>query len=268
MQLYSFDGVVLPDGRSTFSNPAGPALDGQMALLSGGVLDGFGDVSVQPRLPLRVTLAAKAKASESQTLPELVEELRGLAGRRGPLIRREADGSNEQWATARLLGVGESHEVRHSTFQPLQFDFSLETGWEAVDGELAEASLAVGGSPAALVVDHSGSTREQRDLTISLTAGSAAITQFGIDYAAGNCSWRWKGDLAAGETLVIDCGSMTVLAENVDAYEGFSLTGNHRNEAWLALPANGTGSLYITWTDDGTGSTAAALSVAFRKAFW
>lgn len=268
MVLYSFNGVTLPDGNARFDNPAGPAVDGQMATLNGGVFDGFGEDPVQVRLPVAVALDAVVLATAILTLDEHVHALRALVGQRGTLIRREVDESNEQWATARLVAIRQQHEPGHVMHQPMRFEFVLQSGWEGTDEELATEAMPAGETAFWLVLDHSGSTREQRDVIITVTAGSATISEFGMDFPTSNASWRWKGELLPGETLIIDCGQMSILNETVDAYDGLTFTGNHRSDTWLALPANSVQSAYFLWTDDAAGLTDGELRVTYRKAFW
>jgi uncharacterized membrane protein YciS (DUF1049 family) len=91
------------------------------------------------------------------------------------------------------------------------------------------------------------------NIIITLTAAGTAITNILIG-AYASFEINWAGTLAAGQSLVIDCGALSVKNNGVDAYSVFSRTANHKINEWVRIVVAGT-VITVTRTGGNNSST-------------
>jgi hypothetical protein len=98
---------------------------------------------------------------------------------------------------------------------------------------------------------HNGSA-PQPDVVFSITAVAGAVTAVIITNILTGHVLTWSGTLAAGKTLVIDCGAQSVLNDGVDDYA--SLTPPTNRDEWMLLDP-GLNPVSVSVTEAGTQST-------------
>ena len=96
------------------------------------------------------------------------------------------------------------------------------------------------------------------DPVITITAGTNAITALTI--ATSTTDIDWTGNIASGQSLVIDCGAKSIKENGVNDYVGFAYGGSHTANGWLELPPGDTA---ITISRTG-GSTDSIVQVDFQ----
>lgn len=266
--LTQFGQTALPTANSEFTDDI-DTVDGAMAVLGGGAYDSYGSETVQPSLPYMIRFRGMLYGTSLALVQAELDALRALVGTTAALYRSPvgSPGTYHQ-VQARLksckpITIASKSRGSHET---VEMQFVAFTRWESIDLLQVAKTLAVGGGSSTINLDNSSGNREQTNVTITVRAGSADLSMFGFDFPAGRCSWRWNGLLKAGALLVIDCAAMSVTNDDVDAYSGMILTGNHTVVPWLVMPAANNTAVVI-WTDTGEGSTGATLTVSFYPAY-
>jgi hypothetical protein len=267
-QLYMFGSTLLPTAAAEFGDDA-TATSGAVSTIGGGAYNAYGAETVQPSLPFTLTYTGLISGASLDAVRTESDALRGLVGTKATLYKRAVAGDyNLIQCQARAVAFKPLQPGQPiGNHQRIEIQFACLTRWESSPLTGSTVSLPVGGLTTTIMLDHSGGTREQPDVLMTLTAGSAAITMFGIDLPATHCSWRWTGTLAAGKSLVIDCGAMSILNDGVGSWAGMTMTGNHATAYWLVVPPNVVSEPAVIWTDNGSGTTAATLVSSFRTAY-
>lgn len=182
-------------------------------------------------------------------LRDKVDTLKAKIGRRGLLIRQREDDGSTQWKQTRLLAINHTRTVRDiDRFADLEVIMEATGGaWKSSTATTTTASLTAATLTAVVVT--SAGMEEVRDAVITLTANGGTVTA--VEFVLNSDQhFTWSGSLLNGNSLVIDTGAMTVTNNNVDAYTGFALSGDHTIDGWLQLsPTNNT--LYVTVTGAG-----------------
>lgn len=171
-------------------------------------------------------------------LRDKVDTLKAKIGRRGMLIRQREDDGSTQWKMARLLSIGHTRTVRDvDRFASLEVSFEADGGfWKSTTASTTTDTLGAG---ATTIVDiESAGMTEVRDAVITITANGGNVTA--VELVLGSDQhWSWSGTLLDGNSLIIDTGAMIVTNNNVNAYSGFVLSGDHLIDGWLQLaPSN------------------------------
>lgn len=269
-RLYAFGTKVLPDAASEYTEEIA-APDGAVAVIGGGVYDSYGSRVVQPRLPATIRYRGTIRGSTVAAVRTSLESYLALIGTKANLSRSALDDAEEIVCSARLMAVQRVHKPVNyfGKHEVLDFTFQLLSRWRGA-ARNSVTELTVGESSKAITFYNYGN-RRQEEIRISVTAGSAALSMFGVDLPTASCSWRWTGSLAAGETLVIDCGAKSVLKNGIDDWNGFAMTGNHGIEPWLSVAnvADDTEGLSgsFVYTDNAAGATPGVVTVTMYDAW-
>ena len=257
-RLLSFDGVTLPVARSVFEGGPGPGVAGAVMLPGGGAWDGWGSGNSRSG-PYQIGYSCVAEGASISALRTTLDAIRAKAGERGTLTRRLIGGSEDHTVTARLLSVEISTKPEHSLtarpHQPLTLTWEvLSSVWSGADGTV---SGSLDSSPKNVTVANDGNIPVE-DAVVTITAAGSAITSCTVA-VSGISSWTYSGSIAVGESLVVDCGAMSVQNNGSDDYDNFALDGGHVIDAWLRLEA-GNNTVAISRTG---GSAASGYEVAF-----
>lgn len=258
-------------GRSDVG-PA-PAFEATVPLVDGGAFDPFGTETAPQALPYVLSYQAEFVETTVTALWTAFAALAALTRKRNRLWRtRSADGA-QHWCWARLLSMPAQRTWRNLYWQDFALEFQVWSRWHGTAhggawnldaGYLFDSGLYLddsgatvldGASPEVLTVNNGGDLAVD-DSGITVTATSSAITYLkitGYDQetpAVIQTEWEFTGTIAAGTSLVVDCGDWTVLNDGVDAYGNFALTANHVIAPWLRLhPGNNTINVYFTCGD-------------------
>lgn len=177
-------------------------------------------------------------------LRDKVDALKAKVGRRGTLIRKREDDASTQSKQARLLSINHTRTVRDiDRFADLEIVLEATGGpWKSTTATTTSDTLAA--SDTTIVDVESAGMEEVRDAVITITANGANVTSVEVVLNSDQ-HWTWTGTLLDGNDLVIDTGALTVTNNNVDAYTGFALSGDHTIDGWLQLaPSNNV--IYFT----------------------
>lgn len=188
-------------------------------------------------------------------LRQQVDALRGMVGKRASLWRRRDDDGAQQWRTARLLGVQTKQDTERWAAEVAEINATFETAqaaWRAANAVTDSASLSANVTATKVVTALGNAPVE--DAVITMTAAGGTLTSLRVRVTALGVDWTWTGSLAAGQSLVVDCGAMTVRKQGADAYSGFVLNAGHTAAGWLPLAVGDNSVLLLT---SGAGGTCA-----------
>lgn len=186
-------------------------------------------------------------------LREQLDLLRGMVGKRDRLWRRRDEDGLLQWRTARLLAVESQGDVDRWAAEVAEATATFETAqgtWRGAAVVTDSATLTAGVTATKTIAALGNAPVE--DAIVTLVA-AGAITSLRVRCTAAGVDWTWAGSLAAGQTLLIDCGAMTVRKQGVDAYAGFTLNAGHTAAGWLPLAVGDNALLLLA---SGAGGTA------------
>jgi len=266
--LYQFGTTEIPGAQGAFGFPAQVRSTSQRTL--GGNFDGAGALTLSPELPYALNYTGLVvHATDTTQIRTELDALRALRGQLDRLWLRTADGY-DRWAWARLLNV--SPEMRAVDRAAVQFVMGFEVrslwngaahggAWTFDDGYYfdnglyfdTEGAHTLNTLPKTLTITNNGNVAVD-NCGITITAVANAITALKIGIA-GVCEFTFTGTIAAGTSLVVDCGNKTVLNNGLDAWRYFALTAAHTIEPWLRL-APGANSVVVTPTPASTTCTA------------
>jgi len=237
---------------------------------TGGFFDADGAGRAEAAFPLarrfRGTVAEDTAAAMRTTLTAL----RGLVRKRLKLWREQEDDSDREWCWARLIEAPMAQSVYLAQEVELRFLLLCEwrgvrysAGWVFDDGEVFDDGLyfdeddagkyTLNTSPKAITLGNGDAP--VREVTITLTAGSAAITDVTVADATSGCAWSYDGTVASGKSLVMSAGNKALANDGTDAYDShFTLEAAHASPWWFEL-APGDNSVTVTLTGGSTDST-------------
>lgn len=266
-RLIRFGTVTLPELDADDDLPLA-GVQSPLVLGSNGWFDAAGSGRAR-RAPARVRWGRVVAEDSTAAQRAAVTAVLGLAAQRLKLWREWSDGTRE-WAWARVLDGGQKHGPHDVYVSPLELEFSLVSewrgerhsgGWVLDDGELLDDGLyldesgkyTLSSSPLAITLENGNAV--VRAVTITVTAGSAAITLLTIRNATSACCLVFDGTVAAGKSVVIDAGAQSVLNDGVAAYAHLVRDATyHQNGAWFEVwPGNN--SITVTKTGGSTDST-------------
>jgi hypothetical protein len=271
--LTRFGNVILPLVHPITEMPTMTGVAGGIQTLGGG-FDNFGDGIVPAQFPLSIQYRVTVIGAIAADYVTAVNALRVMGRTRAYLQRLGQDGSGQR-ASARCRQVRAIDTVESFNAIELVFDFELWSHWHNnwVRGWLLDAGYELDtglvldsvadltpltGSPQTVSVTNGGNVLVS-DAIVTITAGNAALTAVAISCAAQGVKWTWTGagvnpNIAAGKSLIVDCGALSVKDDGADAFVYFALDAAHTARSWLQL-APGANNVIVTWTGGGTGST-------------
>ncbi len=225
---------------------------GLVALPGGGSFDAWGSERARLR-PQEITVGGYWSAATVAAMEAKLANLKALEGVRSKLWR--SNGVSQQWRYARLMQVDSPASEGTPTIDEISLIFEAPAApWY---GTAHDDLTTLDTSPKAITVTNGGNARVTNPI-LTLTAGSAPITAVTIA-VTGVSQIKWTGTLAAGKSLVIDCGARSVKNDGANAYSGFTLETGHTIDDWLRL---GPGNTAVIVTITG-GSTDSTLRVQF-----
>lgn len=226
-----------------------------MPLPGGGVFDVAG-AEIAPSAPRLITCRGVYVDTEVDAAYTAI--MRQL-GRRDQLKRKRDNDSSEEWCYARLQEVRADRTAEFPTTLPVELDFAMISPcWYGID---KSADYTLDAVPKIVTLTNGGNARVA-NAVVTVTAHGSAITQVKVTaLKLQDLQWitlsefQWDGTLAAGNSLIIDCGALTVTNNGLNAYKGFRLTANHKQDDWLRIEP-GENTVRISRTGGDNQSTA------------
>jgi hypothetical protein len=268
-QINQFDGVVLPIYNPS-QDHSGTEVQSSLLAVTGGMIDLYGSRR-KPGRGQKISITGLYEGqsrnlidhagnflvdetgdyiitgAESDDLRGQIDALRAKIGGPGQLNRVWLGGvSLMQWVTARLLRVNYNQSTDDRLYKAVlrcEFETAMEA-WRG--GVLVMNTIALVAGTNTFYAPRDGTaTVEDAIITVapSSTMTSILMQGNGID-------WTWSGSLLSSQTLVINCGALTVLKSGADNFSGFTLNAGHTAQSWLPLlPGKNT----LTITTDAPG---------------
>jgi hypothetical protein len=222
----------------------------------------------------RIHIRRQIVETTSAALLTTYYALRALRGVRDKLYRRRDDQAVE-WAYAWLVECDSTREPKNITVLTVDLTFELlstqwygaehNAGWTFDSGEYFDTGLyfdsqdflfTLDSSPKTVTVTNGGNDTV-RNVIMTITAGALAITNLVIKRKVSSTTYEhlvYAGTIAAGESLVIDCGADSVENNGVGDYANFSRGASHQTN-WLLQLLAGNNSIEVTITGGSTDST-------------
>lgn len=258
-KLERFGSVVLPTYNPETPIGTGPTRETIVAT-HGGFFDAYGDDQAPLQLPYDLPLRVTPKESTVAALLATLRALKAMRGTQGRLYRRVYGGEVE-WCWARVAQVPAERQVQHNTHQPVEIVFRVLSCWYGMyhapgpgfddglyfdDGvwfDIEETTTLT--LPAQSVTVNNGGDTTATNVVVRVTAGDTDITALELAIS-GVAHLVFALTIAATKTLVIDCGSKSILNDGVAA--GINPTGaSHHSNYWLPLePGDNTVAVGIT----------------------
>ena len=230
-------------------------IEGSMIRLPGGRAYDWRGGEQAPIAPEEVTIEGTWVAASVAAMETKHAALLGLAGQRSKLWR--SNGTNQHWRTARVLSIDAPVEAGFATW--MSYTMRLELAAMPWQGTAQSPNAALDTSPKVVACANSGNARVTNPV-VTVTAAGSTITVVRVR-VVGVSDIQWSGSLAAGQSLVIDCGKRTVRRAGADAYAGFSLLAGHVVSDWLRIEPGVTAvQIYRTG-----GSAASTATVAYNE---
>lgn len=264
--LNKFGQTDLPKVNAEPDVGTGPAKS-DLVNIPGGWFDPQGTAQADAQTHI-IPLACALIGATKTALDDAYDTVRALKGVRDKLWRLRADG-DIQWIWARMIEIQAVRDYRVPHRLPMTISFQRlsplwnglrsDDGWLLDAGDRLDEGLYLDGTPTVLntspkniTVTNSGNATV-KNAVITVTAVGTDITALTIA-KSGETQLVYSGTIAAGESLVIDCGAWSVENDGTDDYANFALGASHAIEEWLHLePGNNT--ITVTKTGGGTTST-------------
>ncbi len=257
-KLITFGGVTLPLNVPTTPVGTAPSRTAGVALPDGGYFDALGSsVPAARRWPHPLPYQATLVADTAAALETALFALEALCGSRlATLTRQLANGTTTQTCTARLLQVEANRKWQHHYHLPVTLHFEQVGPWYSTTAQTVVATLST--SPKTQALANAG-TAPVTAVTISTAVMSGTPITNLLIARAGYTEIEYYGTIAAaappGKVLVIDTGAWSVVNDGVEDYDHFRRTANHKEVAWLRIPAASSITVTITRTGGGASDT-------------
>lgn len=249
--LQRFGATALPGYDASSDIGVAPVDLRTFPLATGGVYDPLGSNQAASR---GMTIIDRS-SFVGQTAAELeadVLSMRALVGVRDKLIRMRDSGAFE-WIYARLLKCNAIRRPANVFSLDVELEFAMHSavwngerhgdGWLLDSGEYLDTSLVVDEETGDKYRLYAGTTNltitnggnaPVKNAILTITAANVAITGLTIT-KSGETHLVYAGMIAAGNSLVIDCGEWSVKNNAVDDYANFSFGANHAIDGMLTL---------------------------------
>jgi hypothetical protein len=248
MRLTHFGTYVFPLFSKRDQVSVGDTSGAIVGLAGRGYYDAFGtdDATEQLRTVATEYEIIETTATAVQTARDAIR------GRSGQLLRLWADlpdgTSRFQWA--RLAKVDIERRREYLFYQPVSLQFEVaEPGWNGTahgatwyldsghyldTGKWLDTSetWTPSASGDTYTLTNDGVLR-QTDAQITITAGAASISS--IRLRVNSCDWTYGGTVAAGQSLIVDCGAKSIKNNAVDDYANLTLNAGHTVGDWIQI---------------------------------
>jgi len=286
-RLVQFGQTSLEYYNQVFDVGSGKTPSHFQPLPDGGALDGYSGQRKHPQA-VEITKTVRLYAATESAMSDLFFSIRALVGTRDKLYRQLID-DTLQWQYARLVEMPAVRDYQKSKLGLIQDidllfvtqdalwksehphgDWYLDDGHYLDDGLYLDTDIIYILDSSPKVINRSvGSASDAgrapvRDLQIKVMAGSSAITALTIARTDGE-TLTFSGTIASGEELIIDCGTMRVTNDGVDAYDDLSIAATADMAAWFTLQPGANNEITVTFTG---GSTDSTLEFVYHGAFY
>jgi hypothetical protein len=263
--ITAFGNVTLPVLRSREFAGTGTASNFTLLpLAGGGVYDSLGEDRAYTQ-GVQIEVEGSIVLEEQGTAAFEAQErsLRGLVGQYDVLWREWDNSGLLEWCWARCVSVGQARTSRNQVHLSIPIVFQMEsaawygeTDTDILDTDpLGDLALLCAENeevyPVVYALVNNG-RMPQRDVTFKVTAKGAAVTAVTISNSVSGHTLAWAGSLAAGTTLVIDCGRQSIQNDGADCYA--ELTVPTDKDEWMIMEP-GVNPISINITETGTEST-------------
>lgn len=257
-----FDDVILPQARPEDDLGTGDVSSGIVAAI-GGPVDGYGSRRVQPqKRQIRMkgiytrpgfwvdAVNGNQMVDESGNLlvwtdPEYeiayrTDLLKRLLGQKKRLWRKNEWNGGRTYLNARLMAVNAVRVIENAG-NALEVSAVFESTelWRESTQQSKAVTLAAAGTMALQETNHGVVVL---DATLTIVA-AAAITV--ISFSGMGSNWTLTKTMSAGQSLVIDCGSMAITLAGAASYSGFVLNSTHTAQGWIVINS-GDNLWYVT----------------------
>lgn len=254
--------IQIPRWNREHAGATGEVPDNYLEL-PGGAWDGYGNEIANPQV---TTISHKSWIWDNsiENIKQWEQRLLALRGKKEKLYRRWSDGRVE-WIWVRVHKVDPGQKTAQALQVPLDLTLkttasywntqhhgparTLNSGYYLDMGYMLNEndSYTITGNSGLIPLtnNHLGSVLNTILTITPQGTGTATLVQAGV--LATGCSWSYSGNLAAGDTLIIDCGIEDIYFNGVGDYDHHSLDPDHTNKHWLEL-LPGLNNLGIAWT--------------------
>lgn len=257
--------LVLPTSDANTPLSLGPARVSLYPLTGGGALNQRGSTERATRGDSAIDYPCIISGASPEERQHNEDDAKSFMGYQGKLYMLMSDDTH-RWVDCVMLDTSGSLEPESARHTRATLSWSvISEHWNGSSREgaltadfylAADADLITtvtqaltAGVPATVALANGGNI-EQSSVEITVTAQGGAVTALTITSATTGHSFSWAGSLAAGASLVIDTGALSVLASGFDDYDGFTAPTNKNEWMQLARGAN-------AWTVTATGANAA-----------
>ena len=233
-----------------------PAIAQQAVGLPYGAWDPLGSDAGQVKAPYTIPVSTMLVHNTPAELHTALAAWRALCYTRATLYRTPDGGTeNSESITARLIAIDAPRDIENLRHLALTLRFEITSPvW---DGTAHTETITLDASPKSQDCDNDGNGI-QRAVTITVTATGAPITAVIVEnLETGHVTKiKYAGSIAVGQSLVIDCGAMTIRNNGVNAYTStaFTLEAGHSLREWLRLMP-GANTIRVTRTGGDNAST-------------
>jgi hypothetical protein len=231
-----------------------PGIAQQAVDLPFGAYDPLGSGAGQVKVPYTIPVGTMLVHNTPADLQTALAAWRALCYTRATLYRTPDGGTaNSQWITARLIAIDAPRDIEN--LRHLAITLRFEVTAPVWSGAAHTETITLDASPKSQDCDNDGNGI-QRAVTITVTASGTPITAVIIEnLETGHVTKiKYTGTIAVGQSLVIDCGAMTVRNNGTDDYANLTLESAHTIREWLRLMP-GANTIRVTRTGGDNSST-------------
>lgn len=269
MKIRQFGDMLLPQKKEFGAGQqdnlgTGRALTSWQQLPDGTFFDNYHGVERRPQGIRPVTKEGVLYAETAAEIESTIDYLRAHIGVMEKLTVQMRSG-DLRWQWAVLKEVDSPAPSGRPTSVPLQLTWETAAqqwfglvngdGWSVGDDTflLGDGTAELGQQSFTYTINGNGSNRffslthngniPATNLLVTVTAGSTNLSQVTIESVAASAAtgvdWivTYLGTVAAGDSLVIDCGAQNITNDGNDAYSGLTWVA----PGWLRLEANRDG---------------------------
>lgn len=250
--LYRFGtSEILPTEGSKFDIGAGKVDLKSISFPHGGEFDLLGNDDAY-RGGYEIKYSFILYADSPSELVTKYNTLRSYLGKKDKLYRKVDGTTDLQWVYARLESIDSTRESDNINYLRVDLVFfvysplwsgTLHGSWRLDSGFVLDTPDLVFDTglfyelttPTTSFTVTNGGNSKLHTFSFGITASGSPITSIRVQ-KAGQTDFSWTGNLAVGNTLLIDFGGLSIKNSGVDTYSGFTLSqANHKLDSWAIL---------------------------------